>query len=92
MDDPTYIAGLPKGHPLKANENVFAFSASCASMQLLQMLALALAPLDQPNPGTHSIISLAGSWKNRNLRYGAGDDLHHTGNLAHAMRNAYSRR
>jgi len=51
LDDPTYIAGLPKDHPLKARENVFAFSMSCASMQMLQMLALALAPLDQPNPG-----------------------------------------
>lgn len=51
LDDPTYIAGLPKGHPLKARENVFAFAMSCASFQMLQMLALTLAPLDQPNPG-----------------------------------------
>jgi hypothetical protein len=51
LDDPTYIAGLPKDHPLKARENVFAFSMSCASMQMLQMLALTLAPLGQPNPG-----------------------------------------
>lgn len=51
LDDPTYIAGLPKNHVLKTRENVFAFSMSCASMQTLQMLALALAPLEQPNPG-----------------------------------------
>ena len=51
FDDPNYIAGLPKDHPVKMRENVFAFSMSCASMQMLQMLALALAPLDQPNPG-----------------------------------------
>jgi len=54
LDDPTYIAGLPKGHPLKTRENVFAFSMSCASMQMLQMLALTLAPLGQPNPGAQS--------------------------------------
>jgi molybdopterin-synthase adenylyltransferase len=36
---------------MKTRENVFAFSMSCASMQMLQMLALALAPLNQPNPG-----------------------------------------
>jgi len=52
LDDPKYIEGLPKGHPLKSRENVFAFSMSCASLQTLQMLALVLAPLDLPNPGS----------------------------------------
>lgn len=52
LDDPKYIEGLPKDHPLKARENVFAFSMSCASFQTLQMLAMVLAPLDQPNPGS----------------------------------------
>jgi len=51
LDDPSYIEGLPKDHPLRARENVFGFSMSCASMQFLQMLALTLAPLGQPNPG-----------------------------------------
>lgn len=51
LDDQKYIDGLPNGHPLKARENVFAFSMSCASMQMLQMLSLALAPLNQSDPG-----------------------------------------
>jgi hypothetical protein len=51
LDDPHYIEGLPKHHPLKSRENVFAFSMSCASMEILQLLALAIAPLDQPNLG-----------------------------------------
>jgi hypothetical protein len=51
LDDPTYIEGLQKDHPLRARENVFAFSMSCASMQTLQMLALAVAPLSLSNPG-----------------------------------------
>jgi molybdopterin-synthase adenylyltransferase len=52
LDDPKYIEGLAKGHPLKSRENVFAFSMSCASLQTLQMLAMVLNPLDQPNPGS----------------------------------------
>jgi hypothetical protein len=51
LDDPTYISGLSNDHPLKMRENVFAFSMACASMQILQMLALTLDPLGQPNPG-----------------------------------------
>lgn len=51
LDDPKYIGGLPSGHPLKARENVFAFSMACASLQTLQMLALTIAPLDRPNQG-----------------------------------------
>lgn len=51
LDDPSYIESLPKDHPLKTRENVFPFSMSCASMQMLQALALILAPLNQPNPG-----------------------------------------
>jgi len=52
LDDPKYIEGLPKGHPLKSRENVFAFSMSCASLQTLQMLAMVLNPLDRSNPGS----------------------------------------
>jgi hypothetical protein len=61
LDDPTYIAGLHKDHPLKTRENVFAFSMSCASLQVLQMFALALAPLDQPNPGAQRYHFVGGS-------------------------------
>ncbi len=52
LDDPTYIERLCENHVLRARENVFAFSMACASQQNLQMLALTLAPQDQPNPGT----------------------------------------
>ena len=51
LDDPTYIEGLKQDHPLRVRENVFAFSMACASQQMLQMLALVLDPLGQPNPG-----------------------------------------
>lgn len=51
LDDPTYIDGLPAGHPLKARENVFGFSMACASLQTLQLLALSIAPLGRANQG-----------------------------------------
>lgn len=51
LDDPRYIEGLPDGHPLKARENVFAFSMACASQMMLQMLTMTVSPLDMSNPG-----------------------------------------
>lgn len=51
LDDPVYMAGLDPNHLLRAGQNVSAFSMACASQQLLQLLALVLAPLGQCNPG-----------------------------------------
>jgi molybdopterin-synthase adenylyltransferase len=51
LDDPKYISGLPKDHPLKMRENVYAFALSCGSLQVLQMLSYLVAPLDLSNPG-----------------------------------------
>lgn len=52
LDDSTYIQKLSIDSPLRASENVFAFSMACASLQMLQMLALVISPLGQPNPGS----------------------------------------
>lgn len=51
LDDPTYIQGLAATDPLRRNENVFAFSASAASFELLQMFAMVIAPLGVGNMG-----------------------------------------
>lgn len=51
LDDPRYIEGLPKDHHLKASENVFAFSMACGSLQMLQFLAMVIAPLGRSNTG-----------------------------------------
>lgn len=52
LDDPNYIQTLPKDHALKQNENVFPFSANLASLQVLKMLSMAIAPLGQSDVGT----------------------------------------
>jgi molybdopterin-synthase adenylyltransferase len=44
LDDPEYIKGLPKNSPLSASENVFAFSANVASLEVLQLLSMVIAP------------------------------------------------
>jgi molybdopterin/thiamine biosynthesis adenylyltransferase len=44
LDDSSYIAGLSGGSAVDAHENVFAFSAHLASMQVLQMLSLFVSP------------------------------------------------
>lgn len=51
LDDPSYIENLPKDHPLKARENVFAFALACGAMQILQLIAYIVAPLGLSNPG-----------------------------------------
>jgi molybdopterin-synthase adenylyltransferase len=51
FDDPKYIAGLPADHPVRRNENVFAFGLSAASFEVLQMLMMVIAPFGIANAG-----------------------------------------
>lgn len=44
LDDPEYIKGFDKSKLLDAHENVFVFSSHLASMEVLQMLTLFIAP------------------------------------------------
>jgi hypothetical protein len=54
LDNPHYISGLPEDHPIKRNENVFAFSLAAASLEVLQMLMMVIAPLGIANAGEQS--------------------------------------
>ena len=51
FDDPHYIDGLPDDHFIKRNENVFAFSMSTASFEMLQLLMMVRAPLGVADAG-----------------------------------------
>ncbi|MDD5703373.1 MAG: ThiF family adenylyltransferase [Dehalococcoidales bacterium] len=51
FDNPKYIQGLADNH-LQGNENVFAFGLSVASLELLQMLMMVIAPLGISDAGS----------------------------------------
>jgi hypothetical protein len=51
MDDPEYIKGLDKAVFFEAHENVYAFSSHLASLEVLQMLTLFIAPSDVDDVG-----------------------------------------
>lgn len=61
LDDPKYIEGLPEGHYLKASENVFAYSQACASLEILQLLSMVVAPLEIANPGEWNFHFVTGT-------------------------------
>ncbi|MEP7119424.1 MAG: ThiF family adenylyltransferase [Byssovorax sp.] len=60
LDDPSYMSGLPVDHHLKQNENVFPFSASLASMEVLQFVALTTGLAGWPNLGVQRYRSIPG--------------------------------
>lgn len=41
LDDPTYIDNLPNAEEFKASENVYTFSSAVASLEVMQLVALA---------------------------------------------------
>jgi hypothetical protein len=61
LDDPRYIEGLPHEHPLRARENVFAFSLAAASLEVLQFLSMVVAPAGVANIGAQTYHFVTGT-------------------------------
>lgn len=51
LDNDTYIAALPEGHPLKARQNVSMLSVNCAGGLLAQFISLVVVPGGRGDPG-----------------------------------------
>jgi molybdopterin-synthase adenylyltransferase len=49
LDDPSYVAGLPESSPLKRRENIFPLSASVASFEILQLIAMVSGLMKLPD-------------------------------------------
>lgn len=60
LDDPEYISGLPEDEPFRHNENVFSFNLSVASMELLQILSIVVAPHGISNIGAQMYSMVPG--------------------------------
>jgi hypothetical protein len=54
LDNPVYIDGLPKDHPFRSHENVFPFSLSVASMEVMLFLRMVIPHLGNANIGTQT--------------------------------------
>lgn len=67
LDDPRYIEGLPPDHHARRSENVMAFSASVASMEVVQLLTAVVAPGNVPDIGAH-LYHFAGGRLDREVR------------------------
>ena len=98
LDDPNYIKGLPNEHVLKRNENVFAFSAAAASLEIMQFLRMVVASPGLPNPGAWSYNFVTantdvdsgtcndGCWFSSHIALGENSEVSVTGPHASAER------
>jgi molybdopterin-synthase adenylyltransferase len=60
LDDPKYINSLSADSPLRASENVFAFSMNVASLEVLQLVSMVAAPQSIADLGGQSYHAVTG--------------------------------
>ncbi len=60
LENPSYIAGLPADHPLRATANVFPFSMSTAAFEVLQLVSMFAAPNGVSDLGAQTYHAVPG--------------------------------
>jgi hypothetical protein len=60
LDDPSYVEGLPPDHPIRGNQNVFVFSLGAASLEVLQLLSMVIAPSSVSDTGAQNYHFVTG--------------------------------
>lgn len=68
LDDPSYLAGLDKSQYSEAHENVFPFSSNVASLEVLQLLSLVIAPSGLADVGQQMFHFVPGSLEQEKSR------------------------
>lgn len=102
LDDPSYMKGLLDSHHLKRNENVYPFSANLASLEVLQLVALAGGLPQLDSFGIQRFHLVAGLMESDDSRCCAntcdiaglvarGDTFFHLRGTDHAAENARKR-
>lgn len=60
LDDPSYLQGLDKSQYHEVHENIFPFSSNVASLEVLQLLSLIVAPSGLSNIGQQTFHFVTG--------------------------------
>ncbi|MBU6389176.1 ThiF family adenylyltransferase [Patescibacteria group bacterium] len=69
FENSSYISGFAADHPLLRRENIFVFSTAAASMEMLQFIAMVVAPCGLANMGAQhyhfvgSILDIEDKWE-----------------------------
>ena len=82
LDDPNYIRGLPEDHLLKRRENVFSFSNMAASLELMQMISMVIAPSGMGNPGAQIYHFVSGTL-DKEEKFACNDGCFYRSIIAH---------
>lgn len=70
LDSPEYLRGLPPGHRLLRDANVYSFGALAAALEMLQLVVAFVGPSGQTDNGTQTYTTKLGAIHNDDVNGG----------------------